>query len=126
MLRYSYGDWRYYALGRTGAVSGLRALLWPTQAGLGRKRLAGPIAEENIVSGLRVIVESVKLYEVDPGKLNELKEKLDRIYRNNINTKRYNQKYDLNFVHHPKAYSALNNSNHVVADWLEDLGCVPH
>jgi hypothetical protein len=30
MVRYSYGDWNWYALRRTGPAEGTAALLWPT------------------------------------------------------------------------------------------------
>ncbi|MGH8287112.1 MAG: hypothetical protein ACRETT_15295, partial [Steroidobacteraceae bacterium] len=42
MLRYAYGDWRWYALRETGLFRGAAALLWPTQGALGRAELGGP------------------------------------------------------------------------------------
>jgi hypothetical protein len=42
MVRYAYGDWDWYAQGTTGAIEGSAAVLWPTRAALGRRRLPGP------------------------------------------------------------------------------------
>src|SRR3546814_18800336 len=42
MVRYAYGDRRYFALRPTGSTAGIADLFWPTQPGLGRPRLRGP------------------------------------------------------------------------------------
>ena len=42
MVRYAYGDWRWFALGQTGVFEGIAALSGDKSA-LGRKRLPGPL-----------------------------------------------------------------------------------
>src|SRR5690606_41808804 len=42
MIRYSYGDWNWYALRRTGPIDGTGALLLPTKAGHRRQEPCGP------------------------------------------------------------------------------------
>lgn len=41
MIRYSYGDWQWYALQKTGVTEATSAVLGPTQAALGRRELVG-------------------------------------------------------------------------------------
>ena len=48
---------------------------------------------------------------------------LDAVFLANISSLVHNDAYDLDFVYHPEPYSAFHNSNEVVADWLEELGC---
>jgi hypothetical protein len=123
MVRYAYGDWRYYALVSTGAAEASAAVLWRTQAALGRRELSGPPSAANVRRGVRVGIE--QLYEVvaDYPVIEELRARLDSIYQANLETRTYNPAYDLEFVHHPQPYSAFHNSNRVVARWLWELGC---
>lgn len=44
MIRYSCGDWDWYALRQTGLLERSAAILWPSQAALGRKQLPGPFS----------------------------------------------------------------------------------
>jgi hypothetical protein len=46
MVRYVYGDWRFYALMETGPLSAVAAVLWPTRGTLGRDEMAGPATPE--------------------------------------------------------------------------------
>lgn len=123
LIRYSYGDWNYYALGKSGIFDTLVAGLWPTQAALGRKKLMGPPTIRNIRQEVLVPTEEIILFEVESGRLALLRKELDGIYHSNLATRIYNPAYDLEFVHHPDKYWALHNSNNVVAQWLEELGC---
>jgi hypothetical protein len=122
MVRYSYGDWEYYAKVETGVVEASAAVIGPTRAGLGRRELPGlPGA-----SGVRRTVRGIeRLYRVivGSGEVERLRAHLDSIYETNIETLIYNSSYDLEFVHHPRSYWALHNSNQVVAAWLQYLGC---
>jgi hypothetical protein len=122
MYRYSYGDWDFYALGKGTFFNGLKALFWPTTGGLGRKKLEGPVTEDNISRHLLVGVEKVIIIKAKTDKVLALKEMLDKIYLNNQKSLLYNTEYDMEFVHHPETYWALNNSNQMVARWLEAVG----
>ncbi len=62
MVRYSYGDWKWYALRQTGPAEGIAALFWPTQAGLGRKQLPGPFSPMAVSREVRVGIENARLF----------------------------------------------------------------
>jgi len=123
IVRYSYGDWRYYAQVETGVAEASAAIVWPTRAGLGRRELRGPAAARSVRGQVRVGIEGLHEVTVDAGRIENLRTRLDSIYEANIETRVYNAAYDLEFVHHPSAYWALHNSNEVVAVWLRELGC---
>jgi len=122
-VRYAYGDWAWYALGRTGVTEGSAALLWPSRAALGRRELPGPPTGPVIRE--QVAVEIDRLYEltVERGDVEQLAASLEATYEMNLHTRVHNPAADLEFVHHPRPYTGFHNSNTVVADWLRDLGC---
>lgn len=122
-VRYSYGDWRYYALNKTGFIETSSAALWRTQAGLGRRELSEPPTAAGVRRAVRVGIEDVYELTVESNELRRLRRRLDGIFRANLETRVYNGAYDLEFVHHPRPYTAIYNSNRVVALWLRDLGC---
>lgn len=126
MVRYSYGEWKYYAQVRTGIDEASAAVLWPTRAGLGRRELPGLPGAAAVRRQLRVGIEHLYRVIVDSRKIEGLRARLDSIYEANIETLIYNPSYDLEFVHHPRAYWAFHNSNQVVAAWLGELGCQVH
>jgi hypothetical protein len=123
MLRYAYGDWQWYALRRTGPFEASSALLWPSQAGLGRQELPGPFSPTAVSRQVRVPIEHALYLTVDAGKVRHLIERLDGIFFESSADRVYNEAYDLVFVPHPDRYSMFHNSNQVVRDWLEQLGC---
>lgn len=123
LVRYSYGDWRWYALRDTGAAQGLAALAGSTRAALGRRALPGPLSPENLQQVLRVGVEEMLVLAVETRDAARLAAELDALFEANRATLVYNPVYDLEFVHHPEPYSFGHNSNHMVARWLEALGC---
>jgi hypothetical protein len=123
MIRYSYGDWAWYALMKTNVFRGAAALFWPTQAGMGRRELEGPVSVENIRRRVRVGSEEIFVIIVERSRVDALREELDSLFHDQIDTRIYNSAYDLEFVHHPKRYCAFHNSNQVVAGWLKKLGC---
>lgn len=123
VVRYSYGDWDYYALGKKDISSGLRALQGPTLAGLGRRELAGPATEEGVRASVRVGVVAAHELKVPAPAIDDLRFRLDGIFEASKSSLIYNSEIDLEFVHHPVPYSSEHNSNRVVADWLRALGC---
>jgi hypothetical protein len=122
MVRYGYGDWDYYALRRTGARDAIAALFSPTQGALGRWPLRGPISVESVRRQLRLDIEHLYEIEVECRAVQQLREALERIYRDNMDTLVVTELVEFAFVHHPEPYTAFHNSNHVVADWLRNLG----
>jgi hypothetical protein len=123
MRRYSYGDWRWYALRQTGPLEGTSALLWPSKAGLGRKELPGPFSPAAVAREVRVPIEHALYFRVAAGDVHALVHRLDRIYDENRAGRIVNSAYDLVFVPYPEPYWIFHNSNQVVAAWLEQLGC---
>ncbi|MFW5887918.1 MAG: DUF2459 domain-containing protein [Bacteriovoracia bacterium] len=123
MTCYSYGDWDFYALAQPNFWNGFKALFWPTQAGLGRKELPGPVTNRNIKLQLKVLTEEIFILKVDKNKLARFRERIDRVYFKNSDSLHYNKSYDLNFVHYPATYWVFNNSNQITSAWLEELGC---
>lgn len=122
-VRYSYGDWRYYARGITGLRSGAAAVLWPTAAGLGRRELEAAPMELDIRLALRVGVDTVLAFRVEEGRVAALRARLDSLHAaGRERAQLYNATYDLEFAHHPRRYWLGHNSNQVVAAWLRELG----
>jgi hypothetical protein len=126
LTRYSYGDWRYYAEGRTGFWSGLRALLIPTQAALGRKQLSGPATLDNVHQQVKIAVIKTVSLKAEATVVDDLQRQLDFIYQQNQHAKQYRVDFDLEFVHHPMPYSIRHNSNQVIGQWLTTLGSEIH
>ncbi len=122
-VRYSYGDWNYYALVKTGFFETSGAALWDTQAALGRRELSGPPTAAGVRRAVRVGIEDLYELTVESDEVRRLRRRLDGLFRANLETRVYNAAYDLEFVHHPRPYTAIYNSNRVVALWLRDLGC---
>ncbi len=123
LVRYAYGDWRWYALEDTGVSRGMAALLWPTQGTLGRRVLPGPATEEGVRRGVGVVIEHLYMVQVETVRVTALREELEALFTANRATRTYGATSDLEFVHHPEGYSVFNNSNHMLAGWLEALGC---
>lgn len=122
MVRYSYGDWEWYALGRTGAVEGSRALIGPNPAGLSRKVLSVSPTEEAVRRALPVETEHIFLILAEVESVARLRDRLEAIFLENLQTLHHNPDLGIDFVRHPEPYSLSHNSNTVVAGWLRELG----
>lgn len=123
MVCYTYGDKKYYALARTGIWPGLQAMLWPTQAVLGKENFSMPTDRESILQTLEKRANQVFIFEVQREKAQRLLSELNKMYSQNTETKHYNASYNINFVDYPESYSMFNTSNHKVAEWLSKLDC---
>ena len=123
MRRYSYGDWQWYALRHTGPAEASSALLWPSPAALGRKQMTGRFSPMAVSREVRVPMEHALYLTVDARAVARLIAHLDRIFYENSASRVYNEAYALVFVPHPDPYSMFHNSNQVVGNWLEQLGC---
>jgi hypothetical protein len=123
VVRYSYGDWLYYAEAVTGFRSAAAAALWPTRAALGRRVLDANPVEEEVRRAVRVGVESILVLEVEADRVARLSSTLDSLFHAGAEEElRLNPLYDLEFVPHPRPYSVAHHSNQVVAGWLRELG----
>ena len=121
-VRWAYGDWTWFAEGDTGFPQAVRALLWPTEAALGRQSLE---AWHSPAALKRQVPESfvqVLVLEAPAPAVRRLAERLDALYRAGHEQAIYNPDFGLTFVPHPERYWIFNNSNSVTAGWLESLG----
>jgi len=123
-VRYSYGDWDYYVLRDTGFWQGLRALVPPTPAALGRQYLRGPYNVDALVEQIPVeVVDSFEI-EVNADDVRALREELHAKFEAGAEQERHRwPSTNIEFVRHPQDYTLMRNSNQMIADWLEMLGC---
>lgn len=122
MVRYVYGDWRWYAMRETGFLRSFPTLFASTQAALGRRELDGPPEADSLRGRIRVVIDQLYGLSAPAERIDSLIERLDQRFDAAADTRMYNQDYDLEFVHDPKPYTLGSNSNHVIAAWLEELG----
>jgi len=122
LLRFAYGDKRYYATRDTSLGSGAAALLWPTPSTLGRGELLGPASKENLESQLRVVVQVIHQLEVAGSMADELIAKLDAIHFAGEAEHIVVTAYGLVFAPHPEDYFWANNSSSIITGWLRELG----
>lgn len=122
MVRYAYGDWRWYAEGTKGVAEGYAALFRETPAALGRRVLPGPLTAETLRRQVRVVIEDMLLLEVDAAAAQRLVDNLDSIAKAGRARKLTNQEVDLDFFPHPVPYTEAHSSNRVLASWLREMG----
>jgi hypothetical protein len=123
IVRYAYGDWRYYALRETGLRRAVAAIGRPTRGAFGRRQLAGP-ADAGVIAGqLPILTERVLPITVAGEDVRRLREQLDQDFLAASQTLHYSEDLDMEFVRHAVSYTLWHNSNHVVAEWLRELGC---
>jgi hypothetical protein len=125
LYRYGYGDWRYYAETDLRLRTGIRALLWPTPAGLARQGYGN--VEPESVSVVRVVgvpIDKPHQLMVSGAAVDALQRDLDRTFERGAEQEYLvNHSFDFNFVPHPRDYWFWYSSNHMVVDWLEALDC---
>lgn len=122
IVRYGYGDWRYYAERQTGLVATLDAALVPTRAGLGRRAHPVPPTRAAVRDALDVGIEGIHELVAERRSVERLRTKLDELFELARETRLENRAYDLDFVHHPRDYTIFRNSNWMVGVWLRELG----
>jgi hypothetical protein len=122
-VRFAYGDWRYYALGRTGIRETLAAVLWPTTAALGRQVVEGADRRpDDLVAQFGIEYDGKLFVAVERHAVKALRQRLEALFLANIASRVYNPEANLEFVPHPEPYSLCRNSNQMVAQWLTELG----
>ena len=121
MLRFVYGDWRWYAQRQMGLVPAFRTLFVPTQGALGRQVIPAPSSAEQIRAHSSVTFDQIHILNAAATSVDALIDHLESRFDAARDTLIYNDDYRLEFVHDPKPYTLRGNSNHVVAEWLEAL-----
>jgi len=81
MIRYAYGDWRYYALAKQATAEASRAALLPTIAGLGRRQWPGSLDRLRVAERLREGAEEIYVFQVNRRNAVDLITHLDSIYK---------------------------------------------
>jgi hypothetical protein len=122
MLRFAYGDWDYYALGKKDLYHAIAALLWPTRGAFGRAAFSGAPTEHTIRENSPPI-QSLHSLRVERTVVSEFERNMAALYEAGREHEVENESSRLNFVPHPRPYTYLWNSNHAVASWLRELGC---
>jgi hypothetical protein len=121
LIRYSYGDLRYYALRDTSLAAGAAALLIPTPATLGRAELAGPASVENLYRQSVVVVQIIHQLQVEGALADQLIKRLDGLHQNGVSDHIEVPAYGLTFAPHPADYFWARNSSTAIAGWLREL-----
>ena len=108
-VEYTYGEWEWFARNNTGVLRGFPAMLWPTQGTLGRD----PKVRKRQGHALRV----------EKAACAKLLAELDAAFESERDTRIYNDVMKMEFVHFHQNFSACNNCNGVMVQWLRTLGC---
>lgn len=119
-VEYGYGEWQWYARMENQWWRVPAVLFWPTQGSLARREWLGPGAETRLLDeygGLIVLEVPAEARKVDA-----LVAELDRDFKRRSHQLVRNRIYRLDFVPYNRPYWLFNNSNHVVKEWLQELG----
>jgi hypothetical protein len=122
LVRYAYGDWRFYAERDTGLPGAIAALLWNTPAALGRREFSGPPSADIVRARIPLQIETLYEIEVERARVEDLRAELDAIFQATDRVRETPETH-LFFAPHPRAYNLRHNSNTAIAHWLEQLGC---
>lgn len=122
LVRYAYGDWRYYAERKTGPGHAIAAILWSTPGALGRRALPGPATAPEVRAQVPLVITDLYEIEVERQRIDVLRAELDA-YFDTADIQLETPEVLLSFVRHPRAYNLRHNSNTALAGWLETLGC---
>ena len=119
LIEWSWGDWNWYALERTGAIEGLQALFASPRSTLSRRELAPAEDAEELAT--RVGAEKVLALNVERERVRALQRQLEaRWLRRREHAVRHRS--GRIFVPEDARYSLSNNSVHELARWLRALG----
>lgn len=122
LWRYAYGEWRWYVDAERGAGRALGALFRPTPAGVGRARLTGPANLDVLQPQVGALLRNILRFEAEAERVDLLLDRLDTLFEAQHESRVYSPQLMLEMVVDPRPYSLGHNSNHRVADWLEELG----
>jgi hypothetical protein len=125
-VRYAYADWAWYVEGERGLGAGARALLRPSRSALGRQVVAPYQQGERLESVVGVGVGQRYAFDAEAERVDALLDTLDRLFQSAEGEPGFSPEMNLHFVQHPRPYTYAYNSNHMVADWLRELGFEVH
>ncbi len=119
LVEWSWGDWNWYALERTGAVEGLQALFASPRSTLGRRELAPARDAQELAA--RVGAEEVLALNVERERARALQRHLEERWLRRRGEAVTHSSGRV-FVPDDARYSLFNNSVQELARWLEALG----
>jgi hypothetical protein len=119
LVEWSWGDWNWFALERTGIPDGLRALFASPRSTLSRRALAAAESADEVSA--RLGAENVLSLEVERVRAAALQGELEARWRRGSDEALAHPGGRV-FVPEDRRYSLFNNSVHEVARWLEALG----
>jgi hypothetical protein len=119
-VEFGFGDWDYYALGRTDWYRLPHTVLWPTSGTLSRRAVAA-----GDPAAVRAALPWAEFQEllVARAAAGRLLGMLERDYAARRHEEQSRPAWNMTFVPWSRSYWFLDNCNHAVADWLRDLGC---
>ena len=124
LVRYAYGEWAWYAEGRSGFWRAFPTLFTPTRSTLGRREWTGTASEAAIRQQIRVEIRAIHSFLAWGHRVDALDRRLRLHFERSSDQALYHERFDLEFVPSVRPYTLLHNSNHVVAEWLGELGIV--
>ena len=119
LVEWSWGDWNWYALNRTGPIEGLQALFASPRSTLGRRELAPAVDARELAT--RVGAEQVLPLDVERERAMALQHRLQARWLRR-REQAVTHPSGRVFVPEEKRYSLSYNSVHELRRWLEELG----
>lgn len=119
LVEWSWGDWNWFALERTGIQEGLQALFASRRSTLSRRELATAASADELAAATSA--ESVLSLDVERERAAALQRELEARWQRGRDEAVEHPSGRV-FVPDAQRYSLFNNSVHEVARWLEALG----
>lgn len=119
LVEWSWGDWNWFALDRTGPLEGLQALFASPRSTLGRRELAPAQDAEELAA--RLGAQELLSLNVERERARALQRHLDARWLRRRHEAVAHPNGNI-FVPDDRRYGLSNNSVHELARWLEFLG----
>ena len=119
---YAFGDWSWMALGRTGPLEALAAVLVSPKSALGR-RVVG-VKGGRIPGSVKAVPDRLTGFYADAWAVRRLCDALERRFERD--TRRefvWNANDETTYGADPEHYWFAHHCNHVTVRWLRRLGC---
>jgi hypothetical protein len=120
ITEFTYGDWELFALNQRDGWTAWKNMTFSTQGALGKKVTQWDLNEP--LCDKFKDCELVAPFLAPTQKVLELREELESMYTQNIQSEVFNDKEGVHFVKYPIPYWGFHNCNHELVSWLEKLG----